>query len=79
MVGLMMKNDSLFAENEQLMKLLKDWECDKQNLARMKEKNMALKMEVKACHNRDRSVIWAMMLFVVLVATGYVVGVGIMM
>ena len=47
-VSLMMRNKSLLTENEQMMKLLKDWECDKQNLARMKEKNMALKMEVKA-------------------------------
>ena len=74
-VGLMMRNESLLVENEQMMKLLKDWECDKQNLVRMKKKNMALKMEVKACHNRERSVIWAMLLFVVIVAAGDVVGV----
>ena len=42
-VGLIMRNKSLLAENEQKMKLLKDWECDKQNLTRMKEKNMSLK------------------------------------
>ena len=36
---------------------------------------MALKMEVKACHNIERLVIWAMLLFVVIVAAGYVVGV----
>ncbi|KAJ8441401.1 hypothetical protein Cgig2_002360 [Carnegiea gigantea] len=52
-VGLMMRNDSLLRENEQMMKCLKDWECDKKNLTRMKEKNVVLKMEVKVCHNTE--------------------------
>ena len=76
LVGLMMRNHSLLAENEQMMKRLKDWECDKKKLARVKEKNVALKMEVKACHNRERSVIWAVLLLVVIITAGYVVGAG---
>ena len=40
----------------------------------MKQKNVALKIEVKACHNKEWSMIWAMLLSVVIVAAGYVVG-----
>ena len=54
------------------MKQLKEWEIDKENLSRMKQKNFSLKMEVKAYHNRERSVIWAMLMFVMIVAAGYV-------
>ena len=38
----------------------------------MKQKNLSVKMEVKACHNRERSLIWAMLMFVVIVAGCYV-------
>jgi len=69
----MVKDDTLFVENEQMMKLLKGWETTKENLSMMKQKNLSLKIEVKACHNIERSVIWAMLLFVVIVAAGYVV------
>jgi len=40
----------------------------------MKQKSISLKMEVKACHNIEISVVWAMLLFVVIVAPSYVVG-----
>ena len=63
----------ILVKNEQMMKLLKDWEIDKHNLARMKQKNISLKMEVKACHNEERLVIWVTPLFVVIVAAEDVV------
>ena len=63
----------ILVKNEQMMKLLKDWEIDKHNLARMKQKNILLKMEVKACHNKERLVIWVTPLFVVIVAAEDVV------
>ena len=71
-VALMVKNETLLVENEEMMKQLKELETDKENLSRMKQKNLSLKMEVKACHNRERSVIWVMLMFVVIVAARYV-------
>jgi len=47
-VGLMEKNETLLAENEEMMKQLKKWETDKENLSKMNQKNLSLKMEVKA-------------------------------
>jgi len=62
-VALMVQNETLLAENEEMMKQLKEWETDKENLSRMKQKNFSLKMEVKAYYDRERSVIWAMLIF----------------
>ena len=75
-MGLMAKNKTILADNEQMIKLLRDWEDDKPNFASMKQKNMSLKMEAKACHNRERSLIWAILSFVVLIMAGYVGGGG---
>jgi len=72
-VGLMVRNETLLPENKQMMKLFKNWETDKHNLARMNQKNISLKMEVKECHKKERSIIWAMLLFDLIIAIGYVI------
>ena len=56
-MGLMLKNETLLAKNVERMKQLKEWEIVEENLSRIKQKNLSLKMKVKACHNRERSIL----------------------
>ena len=62
MVRLIMKNETLLTDNKLIMKQLKDWEVDKEIMERMKQKNTALKIEINACQNRERLVVWVMLL-----------------